>query len=149
VFEGHVEEGGAGLGEHVVAVAQVRVHVDSPAARAGDPRRQGQLAIDRDRLAVAHEDPGRHGGELVPGGEEAAGLVERGSYETAVDDPGSGLVPLSKREGRLVAIQSFPLGKREMNSLRVVATAPASGIMMGRYARFRVYLSPPRSKWAR
>jgi hypothetical protein len=47
----------------------------------------------------------------VPGGEEAARLVERRAHEAAVDDSRPGLVALPEGEGRLVALDSL-LGRK-------------------------------------
>jgi hypothetical protein len=63
-----------------------------------------------------------------------------------VDYAGTGLVPLAEREARLVALEAFPLGFRQVDALRILVPAtPASGVVVGRNPRYR---RPPRSKCA-
>jgi hypothetical protein len=70
----------------------------------------------------------------VPGGEEAARLVERGPHEAAVDDSRPGLMALPEGEGRLVALDSLLRRKRKVDPFWIVSAPPARGVMMGRYA---------------
>jgi hypothetical protein len=81
----------------------------------------------------------------MPGREEAAGFVERGADETSMDDPGRSLVAFVEGEGRLVALDPLLGRRREVEPIRIVATTPATGVMVGRYALYR---RPPRSKCA-
>jgi hypothetical protein len=148
VLQGNVEESASGLGEHVarLRVAELGVDVEPPASTACQPRGERELAIDRHRLAVADEDPDRHGGELVPRGEQAAGLVERGRDQTAVDDARAGLVAGAEGEARLVALDPFLGRLGQLDPFGVVAAAPAERVVMRRDPRYR---RPPRSKCAR
>jgi hypothetical protein len=145
VLERNVEEGGARLGEHLGSLPKFSVDMNAPAAALGYPRGDGEGSVDEDGPAVADEDPRCHGGEAVPGGEEAAGFVERSSDEAAVDDPGCGLVALAERERRLVALDPLLAGDRKMNALGVVPAPPTEGVVVRRDARYR---NPPRSKCA-
>jgi hypothetical protein len=80
----------------------------------------------------------------MPRREEATGLVERGADEASMRDPGRGLVALGEREGRLVPLDSLLVRPRKVDSVRIVAAAPARRIVMG----WDLYRSPPRSKCA-
>lgn len=146
MLERHVEERAARLREELDAVPQLRVDVDPAPAAVGHPGGEPERAVDEHRPAVAHEHARRHGGEAMPGREQAAGLVESSGDEAAVDDAGAGLVALSEGEGRPVAVDPLLLGKRQMDALGVVAAAPARGVVVRGNAG---YLRPPRSKWAR
>ena len=146
MLERHVEEGSTCFGEDLRVVAELCVHVQTPAAALGHPGGNRELTIDEDRTAVADEDAGGHGRKAVPGGEEAARLVEGGADEAAVDDSRPGLVTLAEGEGGLVAVDSLLGGKWKVDTLRVVSAAPARRVMVRRYAAF--YRSPPRSKCA-
>ena len=141
-----MQERGARFRDDLVAVAQVAVHVDPPPAALGHPRGDPELPVDEHRTPVADEDARRHGGEAVPGREQAARLVERGADEPAVDDSGARLVALAEREGRLVALDPFLRRERQVEAARILFPAtPARGVMVGR----DLYRSPPRSKCAR
>lgn len=145
VLERHVQEGPARLGEHLAFEAQTAVDMDAPAAALRHPRGDLELAVDEHRPPVAHEDPCRHGRKPVPGGEQAAGLVERCPDEPAVDDSRPGLVALAEAEGRFVAFDPLLGRPREVDAVRVLLPAtPTGGVMVRR----DVYLRPPRSKWA-
>ena len=145
VLERHVQEGAARFGEHLAVEAEPAVDVDSPAAALRHPGGEVELAVDQHRPAVAHEDPGRHRRKAVPGGEEAAGLVQCGTDESTVDDSGPSLVALAERERRLVALDPLRGGSGKMDPVRVFLPAtPARGVMVRR----DLYLRPPRSKWA-
>jgi hypothetical protein len=146
VLERDVEKGAARFREDLRAVAKLGLHVQAPAAAVGHPGGNGELPVDESRAAEPDEDANGHRREAVPGGEEAARLVERRAHEAAVDDSRPRLVALPEGEGRLVALDSLLGGKRKMNALRVVPAPPARSIMMGRYAA--LYRSPPRSKCA-
>jgi hypothetical protein len=148
VLERDMEKRTARLGENVadLDVAELGVHVDPAAVAPRQPGGDRQLAADRHGPPVADEDSRRHGGEAVPGGEQAAGLVERGGDEPAVDDAGTGLVVPAEREGRLVALDPLLGRQRKVDALRVLAAAPAGRVVVGRDPAQR---SPPRSKWAR
>jgi hypothetical protein len=141
-----VEEGAACFGQEFRAVAELGVHVQAPAAAVSHPGDDGELPVDESRAAVADEDANGHRREAVPGGEEAASLVERGANQAAVDDSRPGLVALPKGEGRLVALDSLLRRKRKMDAFRIVSAAPARSIVVGRNAAF--YRRPPRSKCA-
>jgi hypothetical protein len=145
VLERNVQERGARLGEHGIALAKLPVDVDAAAAAARDPRRESQLAVDEHRSPEADEDPCRHGREVVPGGEEPAGLVKCGGNESSMHDPGAGLMPFAEAESRVVPSEPCRLGEREMKPVGVVPAPPARGVVVRRY----VYRSPPRSKCAR
>jgi hypothetical protein len=125
VLERDVEEGGARLGEYVLPIPEFAVDPDPSPAAVGHPRGHRQELVDQDRPAVADEDPRRHGGEAVPGREEAAGLVERGADDPAVDDPRRGLVALREREGRLVALDSLRGWERKVDAIGIVPAPPA------------------------
>jgi hypothetical protein len=146
VLERDVEERGACLREQLVAVAELTVDVDAAPTAVGHPRGQAQLPVDEHGPPEAEEDARGHRRKAVPGGQEPAGFVERRPDEATVDDPGAGLVPLVEGEGRLVPRDALLGGLGEMDSVRVVAAAPAGRVVMRRDPRYR---SPPRSKWAR
>jgi hypothetical protein len=148
VLERDMEKRTARLGEDVpdLGVAELGIHVDPAAVASRQPGGDGELAADRHGPPVAEEDPRRHRGEAVPGGEQAAGLVEGGGDEPAVDDAGARLVLRPEREGRLVPLDPLLGRAREMDAFRVLAAAPAGRVVMGRDPAQR---SPPRSKWAR
>lgn len=134
MLERHVKEGAARFGQELPAVAKLGVHMQASAAAVGHPRGNGELPVDESRAAVADEDADGHRREAVPGGEEAAGLVERGANEAAVDDSRPGLMALPEREGRLVALDAFLGRKRKVDALRVVSAPPARSIVVRRYA---------------
>ncbi len=140
-----MQEGAASLGEDLAVHAEVAVDVDAPAAALGHPRGDRELAVDEHRPAVADEDPGGHGREAVPRGEEAAGLVQSGADEASVDDSRPGLMALAEGERRLVAVDSLLSGEGEVDAVRVVATAPTRRVVVRRDSAQR---RPPRSKWA-
>ena len=145
VLQGNVKEGGSGLGEDLVPVADLAVDADPASAAVGHPGRCGERTVDENRTPVADEDARRHRGEAVPCGEEPAGLVEGGADQPAVDDSGRRLVPLAEGEGRLVAVDSLLGRRREVNAVRIVTTTPARRVMV---RRDPLYRSPPRSKCA-
>jgi hypothetical protein len=62
-----------------------------------------------------------------------------------VGKAGPGLVPLVEAETCVVALCAFYGGMRQVDSGRVVATAPASGVVVWRDSRQR---NPPCWKWA-
>jgi hypothetical protein len=143
-----MEQGTAGLGEQIAAlrVAQLGIDVETPAPAARQPRGEGERAVDGHRLSVADEHAGGDRWEAVPGGEEAAGLIESGRDESAVDDARAGLVTRAEGEGGLVALDPLldRLGKAD--PIRIVSAAPAERVVMRRDAGYR---RPPRSKCAR
>ncbi len=145
VLERHVQESAAGLGEDLPVQAEVTVDVDAPPAALGHPRGDAEITVDEHGPAVADEDPGRHGREAVPRGEKAAGLVQRGADEASVHDSRRGLMALAEGEPRLVAVDSLLSGEREVDAVRVVATAPTRRVVVRRDSAQR---RPPRSKWA-
>ena len=132
MLERDVEEGGAGLGEHSASVVEVAVDVQAPPADARQPGGDRQLGVDRNRPAIAHEDARGDRGKAVPGGEEPARLVEGGSDESAVNEPGTALVPLVERERRLVPLETLGLGRRQADPVGVGAAAPARGVVVWR-----------------
>jgi hypothetical protein len=145
VLQRNVQEGAARLGEDLVAVAEVPVDVDPPAAAVRHPGRDPKPAVDEDGPAVADEHPRRDHGEAVPGSEQAARLVERRADEPAVDDPGCRLVNLFEAEARLIALRADFGGQRKMDAVRVLLPAtPARGVVVRR----DLYRRPPRSKCA-
>ena len=146
MLERDVEEGGAGFGQDLVAVAELRLEMDAPALALGHPRGEGEATVDERGTAVAHEHARRHSREAIPGGEQATGLVESCADETAVDDAGAGLVARPERESRLVALESLVLRLGQVNAFRIfVPASPARRIVMGGDPLYR---RPPRSKWA-
>jgi hypothetical protein len=145
VLERDVEESGAGFSEHVLSVPELAVDPDATAAAVGDPRGDTQGAVDEDGSPVADEDPCGHRREAVPGGEEAARLVERGSDEPAVGDPGGGLVPFREGELGLVALDPLLGRKRKVDTVRIVPAPPARRVVVRRDPCYR---RPPRSKCA-
>jgi hypothetical protein len=144
-----VQEGASRLRQDLGLVDELCVDVYPPSSRARHPGRKRELAVDRNGLSIAYEDARRHRGEAVPRGEQAARFVERSPDQPAVDDSRPRLVDGRERNRRFVALEPLFTGQREMNAIRVVAAPPAGWIVMWRDARARVYLSPPRSKWAR
>jgi hypothetical protein len=146
VLERDVEKGAACFGQDLRAVTKLGLHVQAPAATVGHPGGYGELPVDESRAAVADEDTNGHRREAVPGGEEAARLVQRRAHEAAVDDSRPGLVALPEGEGRLVVLDSLLGGKRKVNALRIVAAAPARSVMVRRNPV--LYRRPPRSKCA-
>src|SRR5207253_10503377 len=114
VLERDVEEPGARLGERLVAVEELAADADPPAAARLDARADEELRVDRHRVAVADEDPRRHGREAVPGGEQPAGLVEDGRDEPPVDDPGAALMALVAVDVRLVELLALDLRRRPL-----------------------------------
>jgi hypothetical protein len=82
----------------------------------------------------------------VPGGEEAAGFVERGGDEPAVREPRAGLVTFVEVEARLVALGALLARERKVNPRRIVAAAPAGWVVVRRDPRQR---NPPCRKCAR
>jgi hypothetical protein len=146
VLERHVEEGGARLGEHLVAVPELAVDPYAPAAAVRDPGSDAQSALDEDGSPVADEDPRRHRREAMPRGEQAARLVEGGADEPAVGDAGRSLMPLREGEAGLVTLDSLLGRKRKVDAIRIVPAPPARRVVMRRNSRR--YRSPPRSKCA-
>lgn len=148
VLEGDVEQGASGLGEQLATlpVAELGIDVETPASAAGQPRGDGELAVDGHRLAVANEHAGGHRREAVPGREEPAGLVESRCDEAAVDDAGACLVTRAEGESGLVALDPLLDRLGEADALRIVPAAPAERVVMRGDPRYR---SPPRSKCAR
>jgi hypothetical protein len=143
VLERDVQEGSPRLGEELVAVAKVAVDVDSAASAVGHPGGESELTVDERGPAVADEDPRGHRRETVPGGEEAAGLVEGRPDEPAVHDPRPGLVALAEGEGGLVALDPLPRRQRKVDAVRILLPAtPARGVVVRR----NLYRRPPRSK---
>jgi hypothetical protein len=145
VLEWNVKERRSCLGEDLVSFEEPAVNVRPAATRVGHPGADDELAVDGDRPSVAHEDPRRHGGEAVPRGQQAAGLVERGRDEAAVDEPRRRLVALVEPEPRLVLRRALLRRMRQMDSGRVVAAAPAGRVVVRRDAAQR---NPPRWKCA-
>jgi hypothetical protein len=146
VLERDMKERSPSLGEDLVAVPELTVDPDPPAAAVVDPGSHAKRAVDEHGPPVADEDSRRHGREAVPRGQQAGRLVEGGADEPAMRDPGRGLVPLREGEVGLVALDSLLGRKREVDAIRIVPAAPARRVMMGRNSR--LYRSPPRSKCA-
>jgi hypothetical protein len=148
VLEWNVEKRPTRLGEHVpdLGVAELGVYMDAPAVASCEPRSDRELAADRHGPPVPDEDSRRDRREAVPGGEQAAGLVQRSGDEPAVDDARTCLVARAEREGGLVALDSLLGRPREVEALRVFAAAPTGRVVVGRDPAQR---SPPRSKCAR
>jgi hypothetical protein len=145
VLEGNVQEGAACLGQDFALVTHGAVDVDPPAAALCHPCGDLELAVDENGAPVTDEDPCGHGREAVPGGQQAAGLVQRGADEPPVDDSWPGLVPLAEGEGGFVALDAFFGRAGKVDPLRVVAASPTRRIVVRRYP---VYRRPPRSKCA-
>jgi hypothetical protein len=148
VLERHVQERAARLGKELarVRVAELGVDVKAPPPAAGEPRDEREAVVDGHGPPVADENTGGDGREPVPRREEAARLVERGGDQTAMDDPRSRLVPRTEAERGLVALDALLRRVWKVDSLRVVAAAPAERVVVRGDARYR---SPPRSKCAR
>ena len=140
-----MQEGAAGLGQDFALVMQSAVDVDPPAAALRHPGGDLEVSVDEHGAPVTDEDPCGHGRETVPGGEKAAGLVQRGADEPSVDDSRPGLVSLAEGEGGLVALDAFLGRAGKVDPLRVVAAPPTHRIVVRRYP---VYRRPPRSKCA-
>ena len=145
VLERHVQEGAASFGVDLAVQAEITVDVDAPSAALGHPRSDRKLAVDEHGPTVADEDPGGHGREPVPRGEEPARLVQRSADEASMDDSRRGLVALAEGERRLVALDSFSRRAGEVDAVRVVATAPTRRVVVRRNSAQR---RPPRSKCA-
>jgi hypothetical protein len=120
--------------------------VKAPPPAAGEPRDKPEAGVDGHGPSVADENTDGDGREAVPRREEAARLVERGGNQTTVDDPRSRLVPRTEAERGLIALDAVLRRPRKVDSLRVVAAAPAERVVVRGDARYR---SPPRSKCAR
>ena len=144
-----MQECGTRFGKDVSAdaVAKLGVGVDAAAVAARQPGREREFPVDGRGPSVADEDARGDGREAVPGGKQAARLVQSGGHEPAVDDAGPRLVARTEAEGRLVALDPLLGGLGQAQAVGVVATAPTEGVVMRGDARF--YLSPPRSKCAR
>ena len=140
MLEWDVQKGGARLGQHLGPVEELRVDVRAPAAASRHPGADDEVTVDRDRLAIANEDPGRYRREAMPGGEQPARLVERGRDETSVDKPGPRLVSVVEAEAGLVLLRALLRRLRQMDSGRVVAAAPAGRVVVRRDAAQR---NPP------
>ena len=145
MLERHVQEGAAGFGEDLAVQAEVAVDVDAPPAALGHPRSDRELAVDQHGSAVADEDPGGHGREAVPRGEESARFVQRSADEASMDDARRGLVTLAEGEPCVVPLDPFSRRAGEMDAVRVVATAPTRRVVVRRNSAQR---RPPRSKCA-
>src|SRR5207244_5068561 len=109
VLERDVDERGARLGKRRVAVEELAPDADAAPAARLDPRADEQLRVDRNRMAIADEDPRRHGREAIPGGEESAGLVEEGGDEPTVDDPRPALGSLPQVDLGLAQLPALDL----------------------------------------
>ena len=140
-----MQEGPAGLGEDFPVEAQISVDVDAPAAAFRHPGGDRELAVDQYGPAIADEDARGHTREAVPRGEEPARLVQSSADESAVDDPGRGLVALAERKRRLVVVDALLGREGEVDAVRVVAATPTRRVVVRRNA---VQRRPPRSKWA-
>ena len=92
MLERHVEKGRSCLGKDVTAVGELPVDVQPASSLAHEARADEELGVDRNGMPVADEDPGGNGREAVPGGEEAARLVEGGCDEPAVYESRPGLM---------------------------------------------------------
>jgi hypothetical protein len=68
----------------------------------------------------------------VPGRQEAAGLIEGGADEPAVDKPRCRLMLLDEGEARLVVGQPLARGDRKVDAGRVLAAAPTGRVVMRR-----------------
>ncbi len=146
-----MEEGGACFGEDVTAVCQLTVDVQPPPALAHESRTHEELRVDRHGLPVAHEDPRGHGGEAVPGRNEAACLVDRGGDKPAVHEPGRSLMPLVEGEPGLVLGQSFGRRLQQADPVWGAAAAPARRIVVRRDYGFACHTFsnvPKRSSWS-
>ena len=99
-------------------------------------------------MAIADEDPRRHGREAIPGGEESAGLVEEGGDEPTVDDPRPALVSLLEVDVGLVELPALDLRRRQPEPEGRLPAAPAGRVVVRRDVE-RAHRRPPRSRWAR
>src|SRR5256885_10334471 len=137
VLQRHVDEGATSLREDVVPVDDLAGDVNPTAALVLDPGLDQQFGVDRHRTAEVDEEPARHGREAVPGGQEPAGLVERGGDEPTVHKPRRGLVSLVELEIGLVLGQPFAFGLAQVDSERVVSAAPTGRIVVRRHLWLR------------
>jgi hypothetical protein len=134
-----MEECGSRLGQDFVVVEKPAVDVRAPAARIGHPTADDEVAIDVNGPPVAHEYPRGHGRKAVPGGEQAARLVERGGDEAAVNEPRRRLVALVEPEPCVVLGRPLLARMRQVDS-GWIAAAPAGWVVMRRDLAQR---SPP------
>lgn len=144
MLERDVDEGTVGIGEQLVSVSELAMDLESAAAGLAELGRNLQWCVDMDRLQEADRKAGGDRREAVPGGEKAAGFIERGSDEAAVREPGCRLMLVAKREGRAVLAQALLRRRRESDSGGVLATTPAARVVV----RGDLQRIPPRSKWA-
>ena len=68
----------------------------------------------------------------MPGGEEAAGFVQRRGNEAPVHEPRARLVAFVEAEVGLVSLCALLGGLRKVDSARVVAAAPAGRVVVRR-----------------
>ena len=132
MLERHVQERGPRLGEHLVAVADLRCDPEASSPLARDLGLHEQLGVDVDGPAVAHEDPSRHGRKAVPGREQPAGLVERGRDEPAVDEPRASLMALVEGKPRFVLRQALAGRAWKPDPGGRTAATPAGGVVVRR-----------------
>jgi hypothetical protein len=146
VLERHVDERRARLSEDDRAVDNLGRDFDPALSLARQPCANEELGIDRDGFSELHGEIGGHRREAVPRREQPAGLVQGRGDEAAVDEPRTGLVPVGELEVRLVLGQPLLLRLCEVDSIRVVAAAPAGRIVMRRdRLRAAAQRRPPRS----
>jgi hypothetical protein len=102
VLERHVRPRALGVREELVAVEELAMDIKASIAVLDELGADRELTVDVNRAPVANRESRRDRREPVPGGKQAARLVQRRSHEAAVDESRSGLVLLAKRERRRV-----------------------------------------------
>ena len=68
----------------------------------------------------------------MPGGKQAAGLIEGGADESSVGDSRCRLMPVCERELGLVALDALLGGPGEMDAVRIVPAPPARRVVVRR-----------------
>src|SRR5215210_186601 len=127
-----VDKRARAFGEQLLRVFELSGDFDPATTLALQHGGDGEGTVDVDRLEKPDREPSGDGGEAVPGREEAAGLVERGADESAVDEAGRCLVLRVECEGRGVRRRTFFARDGESDPGRIVAATPAGRIVMWR-----------------
>src|SRR6476660_8143742 len=106
MFERNMDECRTRLGEDVVAVDELPGDVDPAPVLVLEVGTDQQLGVDRDRVAVMHEEAAGDGREAIPRRQQAAGLVERGMRGTrgwwCARSPGSPELPRHRPAGDIL-----------------------------------------------
>ena len=144
MLERYVDERAFRVGEELLAVPQLAADLQPAPTLVAELRGDGKGAVDVHGLQEADREARGDGREAVPGGEEAAGLVQRCADEPAVDEPRCRLMLLAERETGAVRVQALPLGGGQADSGGIGATTPAARLVVWR----NLQRMPPRSKCA-